>query len=257
MRLADLGRVRKSSDGDPGVAFEYAVHDAVMGGEPVITDRVATALARVRITRGAPASILFAIEKSGSKQLVETARELITPESRSVRQARATGQASGVPEPDRSGLPSADGLSTASPQHPGPLEGGPLPWIAESGSLGRNVSQDQPRLTRGARRATDRHCPYGVRNLGSRSIGRGAESCCLSGPSRLQLHAGLLRGHAYRPGARGERLQDAQDAELPGPPHREVARIYVERRNLKVGEVLDAVGPLLVGCWRWPLVRLA
>jgi len=32
------------------------------------------------------------------------------------------------------------------------------------------------------------------------------------------------------------------DAQLPSPVHREVARIYVERRNFKVPEVLEAVG---------------
>lgn len=32
-----------------------------------------------------------------------------------------------------------------------------------------------------------------------------------------------------------------KDAEIPDPMHREVARIYVERRDFKVSEVLDAV----------------
>lgn len=31
------------------------------------------------------------------------------------------------------------------------------------------------------------------------------------------------------------------DAELPNPVHREVARVYVERRDFSVAEVLDAV----------------
>lgn len=82
IRLGDLGRVRKANDGDLGVAFEYAVHDAIMNGTAVVLDRVSSALKLCRIERGDPASILFAIEKSGAKQLVQTQRELITPESR-------------------------------------------------------------------------------------------------------------------------------------------------------------------------------
>lgn len=82
IRLADLGRVRKANDGDLGVAFEYAVHDAIMSGTGVVLDRVNSALKLCRIERGDPASILFAIEKSGAKQLLQTQRELITPDSR-------------------------------------------------------------------------------------------------------------------------------------------------------------------------------
>ncbi|WIE75198.1 hypothetical protein [Curtobacterium sp. MCSS17_007] len=51
LRLKNLGRVRKASDGDLGVAFEYAVHDAVMRQEPIISDRVATALGQVSYHR--------------------------------------------------------------------------------------------------------------------------------------------------------------------------------------------------------------
>jgi hypothetical protein len=32
------------------------------------------------------------------------------------------------------------------------------------------------------------------------------------------------------------------DSDLPNPAHREVARIYVERREFKVADVLDSVG---------------
>jgi hypothetical protein len=60
-----LGRLRKRGDGDCGIAFEYAVHDAVISADPIVVERVAEALNRCRIVRGSPASILFAIEKTG------------------------------------------------------------------------------------------------------------------------------------------------------------------------------------------------
>ena len=80
--LKMLGKLRAEGDGDTGIAFEYAVHDAVRGGNAVVTDRVVEALKLCRITEGDPKSILFAIEKQGSKQLIETDLGLITDESR-------------------------------------------------------------------------------------------------------------------------------------------------------------------------------
>jgi hypothetical protein len=77
-----LGRLRKEGDGDTGIAFEYAVHDAVRGKNAVVVERVSEALELCRIRQGNPASILFAIEKQGSKQLIETDLGLITDESR-------------------------------------------------------------------------------------------------------------------------------------------------------------------------------
>src|SRR5215468_7136954 len=80
--LRMLGRLRKRGDGDCGIAFEYAVHDAVISAEPAVVERVADALNQCRIVRGDPASILFAIEKSGAQQLISTELGLITENSR-------------------------------------------------------------------------------------------------------------------------------------------------------------------------------
>lgn len=80
--LKNLGRVRKANDGDLGVAFEYAVHDAIVRQQASVTERVADALQKCNIGTPSPSSILFAMEKDGSKQLIETQRDLITPESR-------------------------------------------------------------------------------------------------------------------------------------------------------------------------------
>lgn len=76
-----LGRLRKQGDGDCGVAFEYAVHDAVHTGQAAVSERVVDALKMCRIN-GDPASILFAIEKQGAKQLVSTELALVTNNSR-------------------------------------------------------------------------------------------------------------------------------------------------------------------------------
>src|SRR5215831_16624341 len=54
--LRMLGRLRKRGDGDCGIAFEYAVHDAVISADPIVLERIGEALNKCRIVRGDPAS---------------------------------------------------------------------------------------------------------------------------------------------------------------------------------------------------------
>lgn len=79
--LKMLGHLRKVAEGDCGVTFEYALHDAVISREPVFVERVADALNKCGIARGDPASILFAIEKSGAQELISTEPSLVTDNS--------------------------------------------------------------------------------------------------------------------------------------------------------------------------------
>jgi hypothetical protein len=76
--LKMLGRLRKEADGDCAIAFEYAIHDAIVSSEPIIAERVADALNKCGIARSDPASILFAMEKSGAQQLISTDPGLLT-----------------------------------------------------------------------------------------------------------------------------------------------------------------------------------
>jgi hypothetical protein len=80
--LKMLGRLRAQGDGDTGIAFEYAIHDAIRNENAVVVERVAEALDKCRIREGDPKSILFAIEKQGAKQLIDTDLDLITSDSR-------------------------------------------------------------------------------------------------------------------------------------------------------------------------------
>jgi hypothetical protein len=91
-----LGRPRKTGARDRGIAFEYAVHDAVISAEPVVVERVADALKKCRIVRGNPASILFAIGKTGAQQLISTDTSLIT-ENRSGIVRTVCPQDTGIP----------------------------------------------------------------------------------------------------------------------------------------------------------------
>ena len=242
MRLADLGRVRKANDGDLGVAFEYAVHDAIMNGTGVVVDRVATALRSCNISRGVPASILFAMEKTGSKQLVQTQRELITPDSRVLSGNR--GQPVKL-QRYMNQLAAAFHRPTTRPALPRSIQG---LWKADL-FLGSTVPDHwvgtsikiNPRALEGA---------AGLRiAIVPTSSGR-------SDAIRRDDHKNLIvcpLPHDYsfmqtfHEGMRIVQVLVARDfnmpsdAELPNPMHREVARVYVERRDYTVQEVLDAV----------------
>lgn len=81
VKLKMLPRLRRPGDGDCGICFEYAVHDAVRRQDPVVVERVYNALAWCNVPGQEVASILFGAEKSGSQQLIDTASELLTSES--------------------------------------------------------------------------------------------------------------------------------------------------------------------------------
>lgn len=242
MRLGDLGRVRKANDGDLGVAFEYAVHDAIMGGNPIVLDRIGTALRKCRIDRGNPESILFAMEKNGSKQLIETKRELITADSRvlsgnrgqPVKLQRYMNQlAAAFHRPTtRLALPrSIQGLwkadlfvGSTTPDH----------WVGTTIKV-------NPRQLEGA---------PGLRvAIVPTSAGR-SDSVRLDEQKNLiicPLPHDFSFMQTFHEGMRIVQMLVARDfympsgADLPNPMHREVARIYVERRDFSVREVLESV----------------
>lgn len=83
IRIRMLPRLYRPGDGDCGLCFEYAVHDAVRRGDGPVLDRIATAMSPplCRVPGSEPASILFGAEKAGSQQLIETANGLLTDDS--------------------------------------------------------------------------------------------------------------------------------------------------------------------------------
>ena len=77
-----LPSLHREGDGDCGICFEYAVHEAIRDGDPRILDRLSTAMKLCRIENSSPRSILFGLEKSGALQLINTANEILTDDSR-------------------------------------------------------------------------------------------------------------------------------------------------------------------------------
>jgi len=83
VKLKMLPRLYRPGDGDCGICFEYAVHDAMKRGEPAVMERLTDAMSQYCNVPGhVPASILFGAEKTGSLRLIDTAREILTDESR-------------------------------------------------------------------------------------------------------------------------------------------------------------------------------
>jgi len=80
--LEMLGRLRRQGDGDCGICYEYAVHDAIRRSDPLIIDRIADAVRQCKVPGNRLESILFGAEKSGTKQLIDTAASILTDESR-------------------------------------------------------------------------------------------------------------------------------------------------------------------------------
>jgi hypothetical protein len=237
-----LGRLRKQGDGDCGIAFEYAVHDAVLTGEPVATERIADALRLCKITQGDPASILFAIEKAGAQQLISTEIDLITANSRVLSGVR--GQpvklknylnqlAAAFRRPNtRLNLPqSINGLwkadlflGSTEPDH----------WV------GTTVKINPSHL----------ESAHGLRIAIVPSYAGRSDAIALDEQKGLVLcpmpHDGSFMQIFYE----GWRIVQAlcesdfkmpKEVDVPTPSHREVARVYIERRDFPVVDVLDAV----------------
>ncbi|GAA1807121.1 hypothetical protein [Nesterenkonia flava] len=243
MKLKHLGRVRKKSDGDLGVAFEYAVHDAVVRQEPTVSEKVQDALRLCKIKSATPQSILFAMEKSGAKQLVATQRELITTESqvmsgargRPVKLIRHLNQLeSAFRKPTtRNGLPkSIKGLwkadlflggsevdnwvGTTIKSRPKALEGAPGLRVAivpsTQGGSDRIVMDNQKNLIL---------CPL---------------------PYDFDFMQTFYEGHMIVQALVETDFQRVKEVDLPNPVHRAVAKVYVDRREFSVSEVIDSVG---------------
>lgn len=82
VKLKLLNRLRRPGDGDCGICFEYAVHDSLRRDNSMVLERVDYALSKLCNLPGSNLeSILFAAEKTGSEQLIDTAKELVTSES--------------------------------------------------------------------------------------------------------------------------------------------------------------------------------
>jgi len=83
VKLKMLPRLYRAGDGDCGICFEYAVHEAMSVGDARVLERIKDA-AKLCKMKGAndPVSLLFGLEKTGTQSLIDTADEVLTDDSR-------------------------------------------------------------------------------------------------------------------------------------------------------------------------------
>jgi len=84
LKLKMIPRLYRPGDGDVGICFEYAVHEALNQEDPRVMERVTDAIRLCRIRPKQTKSILFGFEKSGAVQLIDTAKGILTEESRTL-----------------------------------------------------------------------------------------------------------------------------------------------------------------------------
>lgn len=77
-----LARLYKPGDGDCGLCFEYAVHDAMNRRDPLVLERVSDALkSHCKVPGQDASSILFGAEKTGALKLIDTVQDRLTDDS--------------------------------------------------------------------------------------------------------------------------------------------------------------------------------
>jgi hypothetical protein len=82
VKLKMLPRLYRPGDGDCGICFEYAVHDAIRRGDDDVLNRLVDAMhIYCKVQGNIPQSILFGAEKTGALQLINTSKELLTEDS--------------------------------------------------------------------------------------------------------------------------------------------------------------------------------
>jgi hypothetical protein len=84
IKLKMVPRLYRPGDGDVGISFEYAVHEALNQSDPRVVERVTDALKLCKINPPTPSSILFGIEKAGTVKLIDTAKGILTDDSRTL-----------------------------------------------------------------------------------------------------------------------------------------------------------------------------
>ncbi|GAA1777971.1 hypothetical protein [Luedemannella helvata] len=237
-----LGRLRAEGDGDVGIAFEYAIHAAALGRQPAVMERISDALKFCKIRRGEPESIFFAIEKSGSEQVINTRMELITDTSlvlsgtqgAPVRLKRhLAGLAAAFRRKEtRDNLPqSIRGLWKADL-----FLGSPAPdhWVGTTVKI-------NPTQLEGAR---------GLRIGIVPTKSSKSDAVRLDNNKNLVIcpvpHDGSYMQVFYETWRIAKALMQSDfhmpaEVLLPRPEDREVARVFVERRHHAISDVIDAV----------------
>lgn len=246
VKLMMLPRLYRPGDGDCGICFEYAVHDALSRGEASVTERIEDALVRFCAVPGDnPASILFGAEKTGALGLIATVEDRLTDNSRLMSGSR--GQPVKLKKHIRS-VAAAFRRQTARQTLPSSIRG---LWKADlfvghqntDKWVGTTVKINPSQLV-GARGLRVGIVP--VRQNRSDAVrldsGRNLIICPVpyDGAFMETFYVGwavvqqFIAADALLP----------REVALPRPVERQVARYLADRREFPVLDVIEALGPL-------------
>lgn len=81
IRLRELARNYREGDGDCGICFEYAVHSAIRNKNPLVIERIQSALSMCGIEGKNTTSILLGFEKSNVLQINNELLNVLTENS--------------------------------------------------------------------------------------------------------------------------------------------------------------------------------
>jgi hypothetical protein len=245
VKLFMLPRLRRAGDGDIGVCFEYAVHDALTKQNQLILERVSDALARCKLPGQDVASILFGAEKSGAISLIDTAKNILTDDSlllygKQGRPAKLRRYISDVAAAFRrpaarellpqsfSGLWKAD-LFTGRRETDR--------WIGTTLKINRTLLEGAPGLRLGIVPAAQ-----GESDAIELDVARNLVICPL--PYDQSFMQVFYEGWEVVMQFLAADAKVPKEVYLPRPPSRQVARYLESRRDGTVLEVIDALGPL-------------
>lgn len=241
-KLKLLPRLRRESDGDCGVCFEYAVHEAMLDGDARVIERIVDAAQMSNVPGTDPASILFGIEKTGSLQIIRTAHDTLTDDSRLLYGTK------GQPAKLRRHISTLTGAfrnARTKPALPHSIRGlwkadlfvgfkDTDRWVGTTVKINPTHLEGAPGLRIGIVPARQ-----GASDAVRRDENKNLIICPLH-------HDGDFMQVFYE----GWRIVQAfleadakvpKEVLLPSPAHREVARILAERREFPVIDVIDAI----------------
>lgn len=245
LKLFMLPRLRRPGDGDIGICFEYAVHDALNKRNPLVVERVADALKSCKCPGSDISSILFGAEKNGAVTLIDTIRDILTDSSELLYGAK------GRPLKLRRHIAAVAAAFRKPPARnflPGSISG---LWKADLFTGNRDTDKwigttlkINPRLLEGAK---------GLR-LGIVPASEGESDKIYHDSSKNLIVCPLPYDRSFMQvffQAWEVVVQflkaDAQvpsESFLPRPPSRQVARYLADRRQFTIVEVTEALEPL-------------
>lgn len=244
--LKMLARLYKPGDGDCGICFEWAVHDAVNRREPNVLERLTDAMRNhCKVPGSDPASILFGAEKTGAVKLIDTAEQILTDDSRLLTGTKTQPPklkrylrtlAAALRRPDvRTGLPySISGLWKAD-LFLGNKDSDR--WIGTSVKINRAHLEGARGLRVGIVPAAQ-----GKSDKIHFDVQRNLVVCPLPyDGSFIETFYEAWQIVQQFIAANGE---VPKEVFLPRPPDRQVARFLAERRDFPVLDVVAALGPL-------------